>query len=225
MLKIGHRGAAGYEPENTLKSFHKALDLNADGIELDVHLSADGHIVVIHDETIDRTTNGKGFVNTLSLSELKSFLIDGKLEIPTLIEVFDLIDKKCLINIELKGVGTASKVVALIEEYISDKNWNYEHFIISSFEWNYLEEVHNLNPKIAIGVLTEEDLDKALAFAETIKARAINPDYQLLTLENTKKIQEQGFQVLPWTVNTAEDIQKIKSYNVDGIISDFPDKL
>jgi glycerophosphoryl diester phosphodiesterase len=225
MLKIGHRGAAGYEPENTLKSFQKALELNADGIELDVHLSADGHIVVIHDETIDRTTNGKGFVNTLSLSELKSFLIDGKLEIPTLIEVFDLIDKKCLINVELKGVGTASKVVALIEEYISDKNWNYEHFIISSFEWNFLEEIHNLNPKIAIGVLTEEDLDKALAFAENIKAHAINPDYQLLTLENTKKIQEQGFQVLPWTVNTTEDIQKIKSYNVDGIISDFPDKL
>ncbi|WP_337968263.1 glycerophosphodiester phosphodiesterase family protein [uncultured Flavobacterium sp.] len=224
MLKIGHRGA-GYEPENTLKAFQKALELNADGIELDVHLSADGHIVVIHDETIDRTTNGKGFVNTLSLSELKSFLIDGKLEIPTLIEVFDLIDKKCLINVELKGVGTASKVVALIEEYISDKNWNYENFIISSFEWIFLEEVHNLNPKIAIGVLTEEDLDKALAFAEGIKASAINPDYQLLTLENTKKIQEKGFQVLPWTVNTAEDIQKIKSYNVDGIISDFPDKL
>ncbi|RKR09797.1 glycerophosphoryl diester phosphodiesterase [Flavobacterium sp. 90] len=225
MLKIGHRGAAGYEPENTLKSFQKALDLNADGIELDVHLSSDGHIVVIHDETIDRTTNGKGFVNTLSLSELKSVLIDGKLEIPTLIEVFDLIDKKCLINIELKGANTSGKVVALIEEYISDKNWNYDNFIISSFEWNYLEEVHNLNPKIAIGVLTEEDLDKALAFAETIKARAINPDFQLLTLENTKNIQEKGFQVLSWTVNTIEDIQKIKSYNVDGIISDFPDRL
>jgi len=85
MLKIAHRGAKGYEPENTLKSFQKALDLNADGIELDVHLSADGHIIVIHDETIDRTTNGKGFVNTLSLSELKSFLIADQLEIPTLI--------------------------------------------------------------------------------------------------------------------------------------------
>lgn len=224
MLKIGHRGA-GYEPENTLKAFQKALDLNADGIELDVHLSSDEHIIVMHDETIDRTTNGKGFVNTLSLSELKSFLIADQLEIPTLIEVFDLVDKKCLINVELKGIGTASKVVALIEEYISDKNWNYEHFIISSFEWNMLEEVHNLNSNIAIGVLTEEDVDKALAFAETIKAKAINPDFQLLNLENTKQIQEKGFQVLPWTVDNAEDIQRIKSYNVDGIISDFPDKI
>jgi glycerophosphoryl diester phosphodiesterase len=225
MLKIAHRGARGYEPENTLKSFQKALDLNADGIELDVNLSSDGHIIVMHDETIDRMTNGKGLVNTLSLPELKSFLIDGQYEIPTLNEVFDLIDKKCLINIELKGAGTSAKVVSLIEKYISDKNWNYQHFIISSFQWNYLEEVHNLNSNIAIGVLTEENIDTALTFAEGIKAKAINPDYQLLNLENTKKIQEHGFLVLPWTVNKAEDIQKIKSYNVDGIISDFPDRL
>jgi glycerophosphoryl diester phosphodiesterase len=225
MLKIAHRGARGYEPENTLKSFQKALDLNADGIELDVHLSSDGHLIVMHDETIDRMANGKGLVNALSLSELKSFLIDGQYEIPTLKEVFDLVDRKCLINVELKGIGTAAKVVALIEEYISDKNWNYEHFIVSSFEWNMLQEVYNLNSTIAIGVLTETELDSALAFAEVIKAKAINPDYQLLTLENTKEIQEKGFLVLPWTVNTEEDIQKIKSYNVDGIISDFPDKL
>lgn len=225
MLKIAHRGAKAYEPENTLKSFQKALDLNADGIELDVHLSSDGHIIVIHDETIDRTTNGKGLVNTLSLSELKSFLIADQLEIPTLIEVFNLIDKKCLINVELKGPGTASKVVSLIEEYILDKNWNYEHFIISSFEWNMLEEVHNLNSNIAIGVLTEEDVDKALAFGESIKAKAIHPDFQLLNSENTKKIQEKGFLVLPWTVDSEEDIRRVKSYNVDGIISDFPDRI
>jgi glycerophosphoryl diester phosphodiesterase len=225
MLKIAHRGAKGYEPENTLKAFQKALDLNADGIELDVHLSADGHIIVIHDETIDRTTNGKGFVNTLSLTELKSFLIENQYEIPTLNEVFDLTDKKCLINIELKGVGTSNKVVSLIEEYISDKNWNYEHFIISSFDWNYLEEVRNLNPNIAIGVLTEENLDIALAFAEKIKARAIHPDYHLLNMENVNQVEEKGFLVLPWTINVKEDIQKIKSFKVDGIISDFPDRL
>ena len=225
MLKIAHRGAKGYEPENTLKSFQKALDLNADGIELDVHLSSDGHIIVIHDETIDRTTNAKGFVNDFSLSELKSFLIEGQYKIPTLKEVFDLVDKKCLINIELKGLGTASKVVDLIEEYIAEKNWNYEDFIVSSFDWNLLQETSNLNSNIPIGVLTEEDLDKALAFAELIKAHAIHPDYQLLNAENVKQMQEKGFLVLPWTVDEEEDIKKIKSYNVDGIISDFPDKI
>jgi glycerophosphoryl diester phosphodiesterase len=225
MLKIAHRGAKGYEPENTLKAFQKALDLKADGIELDVHLSLDGHLIVMHDETIDKMTNGKGFVNTLSLSELKSFLIADQYEIPTLNEVFDLIDKKCLINIELKNADTSAKVVALIHQYISEKSWNYEHFIVSSFDWNALQEVHHLDSKILIGVLTETDLDTALTFAESIKACAIHPDYQLLNQENTRQIQEKGFWVLPWTVNEANDIQKIKSYHVDGIISDFPDKI
>lgn len=225
MLKIAHRGAKAYEPENTLKAFQKALELNSDGIELDVHLSADEQIIVIHDETIDRTTNGKGIVNTFSLSDLKSFLIDGKYHIPTLNEVFDLVDKKCFINIELKGLGTPSKVVHLIEQYISEKNWSYNDFIISSFDWNMLEETSNLNPNIPIGVLTEEDLDTALAFAEKTKAKAIHPDYQLLNKENVQQIQEKGFLVLPWTVNSEEDIQKVKSYKVNGIISDNPDKI
>ena len=225
MLKIAHRGAKGYEPENTLQAFQKALDLNADGIELDVHLSADGHIMVIHDETIDKMTNGKGFVNTLSLPELKSFLISEKHEIPTLKEVFDLVNKKCFINIELKDANTLTKVVSLIDEYISEKNWSYDHFIVSSFDWNALKEVHNFDSKIPIGVLTETNLDLALAFAETIKAKAIHPYYHLLNEENTKKIQKKGFLVLPWTVNIKEDIQKIKSFKVDGIITDFPDKL
>ena len=225
MLKIAHRGAKGYEPENTLHAFQKALDLNADGIELDVHLSADGHIIVIHDETIDKMTNGKGFVNTLSLPELKSFLIAEKHEIPTLNEVFDLVNKKCFINIELKDADTLTKVVSLIDEYVSEKKWSYDHFIVSSFDWNALLEVHNFDSKIPIGVLTETDLNLALAFAETINAKAIHPYYHLLNEENTKEIQEKGFLVLPWTVNIEEDIQKIKSFKVDGIISDFPDKI
>jgi glycerophosphoryl diester phosphodiesterase len=225
MLKIAHRGAKAYEPENTLKAFQKALDLNADGIELDVHLSSDGHVIVIHDETIDKMTNGKGFVNTLSLPELKSFLINGQYEIPTLKEVFDLVNKKCLINVELKNAAALTKVVALIDEYVSAKNWKYEHFIVSSFDWNALQEVHNLDSKIPIGVLTETDLDLALAFAETIKAKAIHPYYHLLNEENVQEIQKKGFLVLPWTVNIEEDIQKIKNYNVNGIITDFPDKV
>lgn len=225
MLKIAHRGAKAYEPENTLKAFQKALDLNADGIELDVHLSADGHVIVIHDETIDKMTNGKGAVNSFSLSELKSFRIADQYEIPTLKEVFDLVNKKCFINIELKNADTLTKVVSLIHEYISDKNWSYEHLIVSSFDWNALQEVHNLDSKIPIGVLAETNLDLAVAFAETIKAKAIHPYYHLLNEENTKAIQEKGFLVLPWTVNIKEDIQKIKSYKVDGIITDFPDKI
>ncbi|CAD0003564.1 glycerophosphodiester phosphodiesterase [Flavobacterium chungangense] len=225
MLKIAHRGAKAYEPENTLQAFQKALDLNSDGIELDVHLSADGHIIVMHDETIDKMTNGKGAVNTFTLSELKSFLIVDKHQIPTLNEVFDLVRKRCFINVELKNADTSRQVVYLIEKYIAEEDWDYSHFIVSSFDWNALQEVHNLNSDIPIGVLTEEDLDTALAFAESIQAKAIHPDFHLLNADNVHKMQEKGFWVLPWTVNVEEDIQKVKSYNVNGIISDFPDKI
>ena len=225
MKKIGHRGASGYEPENTLISFQKAIDLSVDGIELDVHLSSDGKLVVIHDETIDRTTNGKGFVNQFSLKELKAFRIDNSQEIPTLIEVFDLVHRRCFINIELKGIGTAKPVNDLINNYISDKKWEINDFLISSFDWNMLEDFHLLNPKIRIGVLTEESIEAALAFAKKIKVFSINPDYVLLSKENVALMQENGFEVFPWTVNSEEDIQKIKSFNVNGIISNFPDKL
>jgi glycerophosphoryl diester phosphodiesterase len=225
MLKIGHRGARGYEAENTLASFQKAIDLKVDGIELDVHLSTDGELMVIHDETVDRTTNGKGLVNSFTKTELQNFSIEANNKIPTLSAVFDLVDRRCFINIELKSFETAAKVVTLIEKYIHEKNWKYTDFIVSSFNWDALEEVNFVNPEIPIAVLTETDLDKALAFAKIIQAKAINPDFQLLNIENTKKLQQNGFKIFPWTVNETADIERMQSFNVNGIISDFPDKI
>jgi len=219
MKKIGHRGAKGYEPENTLISFEKAIDLKVDGIELDVHLSLEKEIIVIHDDTIDRTTNGKGFVRNFTSSQLK------ELGIPTLIDVLDLVNRNCFVNIELKGIKTAKPVVVLIEHYTKEKNWNYTDFLVSSFDWTMLEEVQLLNPKIRIGVLTEESIEEALAFAKKIKAISIHPDCSLLSKENVALMQENGFEVYPWTVNSIKDIQKIKSFNVNGIISDFPDRI
>jgi glycerophosphoryl diester phosphodiesterase len=225
ILKIGHRGAKGYESENTLISFTKAIEMGADGIELDVHLSIDGHLIVIHDETIDRTTNGKGFVNQLTLQELKSFKINDKHEIPTLNEVLDLVNQRCFVNVELKNQDTAEKVAELIEHYISNRNWNHNHFIVSSFDWNTLQQIRFLNEDIRIGVLTETNLDLAISFARFLKAEALHPDFQLLTNEYVSKIQEKGILVFPWTVNKTEDIQRMKSYNVDGIITDFLDRV
>ncbi|HEX8575849.1 MAG TPA: glycerophosphodiester phosphodiesterase family protein [Flavobacterium sp.] len=225
MLKIGHRGAKGYRPENTLASFQYAVDIKADGIELDVHISADKELIVIHDETTDRTTNTKGVVTTLTLSDLKKITIEHQYEIPTLQEVLALIDKRCFVNIELKGAGTTEKTVAIIEQHIHEKNWCYDHFIISSFNWNALQEVALLNPNIRLGVLTETDLGLACAFAKFIKAYSIHPYFHLLNAKNTAQLQEKGFLVFPWTVNEAEDLQTMRDYTVDGIISDYPDRI
>lgn len=219
MHKIGHRGAKGYAAENTLASFQKAIELGVDGIELDVHLSLDGKVMVIHDDTINRTTFGNGFVNEFSSKELEPF------GIPTLKSVFELVNQKCFINIELKTYETADKVVKLIEHYVAEKNWKHTDFIVSSFDWNALQQVHFLNEKIQIGVLTSTDLELALAFAKFINAYSIHPYYHLLTQENVSQMHSKYFKVYPWTVNEPEDIIFVKSLNVDGIITDFPDRV
>jgi glycerophosphoryl diester phosphodiesterase len=225
MLKIGHRGARGYEPENTLISFEKALKLGVDQIELDIHLSADGVIMVIHDDNIDRTTNSTGLVSSYTCSQLQEFELDKKQFIPTLEEALNIIDKKCAVNIEIKSSDVTAELVILIERFITQKQWAYNHFLVSSFEWNNLERMYNLNANIPIAVLTETDITLALAFAKKIKAQAINPAFQLLTFANSQEIQEAGFKVYPWTVNEIADIDRMKMYKVDGIISDFPDRL
>lgn len=225
MLKIGHRGARGYEPENTLISFKKAVELGVDQIELDIHLSTDGVVMVIHDETLDRTTNGTGLVRDFTCLQLQAFQVDKKQFIPTLEEVLNAIDKKCSVNIEIKSNDLAIQLVAIIERYVAEKKWTYEHFLVSSFEWTNLEQIRKLNPNIPIAVLTEKDITLALAFAKKIKAQAINPAFHLLTNENVGTIQEAGFKVYPWTVNEIVDINRMKEYKVNGIISDFPDRL
>ncbi len=219
MHKIGHRGAKGHAAENTLASFQKAMDLGVDGIELDVHLSLDGKVMVIHDDTVDRTTSQKGLVTDYSAKELK------QLGIPTLESVFDFVGKHCFINVELKTYKTADKVAELIGHYVAEKSWNYEQLIVSSFDWNALQQVHFLNDKIRIGVLTNTDLALAIAFAKFIKAYSVHPYYHLLNAENVILMQSKNFKVYPWTINEPEDIIFAKSLNVDGIITDFPDRL
>ena len=219
MLKIGHRGAKGYKPENTLASFAKAIELNVDAIELDVHLSSDGEIMVIHDETLNRTTTKTGFVSDYSASELK------KLGIPTLEEVILLVNRRCVINIEIKEATATPKVLQLIEKWVTEQHWKYIQFQISSFNWEALSMVSKINSKIAIGVLAEASIEKALAFAIQIKAHSINPYFKLLNSENVNLIHSNGFKIYTWTVNTPEDLIFVKSLKVDGIISDFPDRI
>lgn len=215
MLKIGHRGAKGHLPENTLASFEKAIALGVDMIELDVWLSSDKIPMVIHDETIDRTTSKTGLVTDYSAKELQA------LGIPALIDVFELVDNRCEINVEIKTFSATQAVLNSITKI----TFNHSKILISSFDWNALQEVRFHDEDIRIGVLTETDLDLALAFAKFIKAEAIHPYFHLLTAENVEKIKEKGFKVFPWTINEPEDITFVKSLEVDGIITDFPERL
>ena len=215
MLKIGHRGAKGHAPENTLASFQKALELGVDMIELDVYQSRDNQPMVIHDKTIDRTTTSHGLVSDFNAAALQ------KLGIPTLEDVFTLVDHQCEINIEIKAFDATQSVMDLIAASTFDKN----KLLISSFDWNALQEIRFHDDTVRIGVLTETDWELAMAFAKFIKAYAIHPYYHLLTAENVRQMQSKNFKVFPWTVNEPEDIIFVRSLQVDGIITDFPDRI
>lgn len=224
ILKIGHRGAKGHVTENTLESIQKALDLGVDGIEIDVHLCASGELVVFHDFTLNRMTDGDGEIAKYTLKELKKLKVKDRYQIPTLSQVLLLIDKKCIINIELKGINTAKETCRLIDFFIEKKGWNYQNFIVSSFQSGLLESVYKINNKIPLGVLTDTNLEKAVSFAKTINAVSIHVDYTMLTQELVEKLQE-NYKVFVYTVNNLKPLERIKSYQVDGIISDYPDRI
>jgi glycerophosphoryl diester phosphodiesterase len=184
ILKIGHRGAKAHAAENTLASFQKALDMGVDGIELDVHVCGTGELVVIHDFTVDRTTNGTGEVHKLSLAELKHLKVEGEHSIPTLDEVIELVGKKCLLNIEMKGRHTAMPLSDLLATYVNTKGYSYEDFIISSFQREELMIMSEVNPDVRLGILTQASVTQAWEWALEFSAKALHPHFSLLTESN-----------------------------------------
>ena len=225
MLKIGHRGASGYEPENTLRSFQKALELKVDMVELDVHCCKSGELVVIHDETVNRTTNGRGDVRKKKVAELK--LLDaGKGEkIPLLQEVLDLVNRNTKVNIELKGRGTAKPVLDCIENYVHQKNWSYDEFLLSSADLHELSEVGRLSPHVPMGVLGAKGTVRLMRSAEKLNVYSVHPSFKWVTHKFVEAAHERGMKIFVWTVNGLSDIGRMKSLKVDGIFSDYPDRL
>ncbi|MGB3149595.1 MAG: glycerophosphodiester phosphodiesterase family protein [Maribacter sp.] len=224
-LVIGHRGAMGHETENTLASVQKAIDLGVDMIEIDVFMIESGEIVVFHDETVDRLANSGGKIEEYNIVDLKQLILDGGHKIPMLQEVLDLIDNKVALNIELKGANTSDRVSFIMDYYIKEKGWSPENFVVSSFNWEELREMRKINKDVPIAVLTEEDPLNAIPIAKELNAKAINPYFKKLTTENSLAIKEEGFKIYTWTVNEPEDIISMKRLGVDGIITNFPERV
>ncbi|MEM9001655.1 MAG: glycerophosphodiester phosphodiesterase family protein [Bacteroidota bacterium] len=224
-LVIGHRGAMGHETENTLASIQKALDLGVDMIEIDVFRVDSGEIVVFHDDRLDRLSNAKGKIEAYTVADLKQVVLKGDHKIPMLHEVLDLIANEVALNIELKGANTAVGVNGIIKDYVHERGWSSDNFIISSFNWEELRRMRTANPDIAIAVLTEGDPLEAIYTAKTLKATAINPYFKKLTEQNIKKMHDEGLMVYTWTVNKMKDIKKMKDFGVDGIITNYPERV
>jgi glycerophosphoryl diester phosphodiesterase len=219
MLRIGHRGAKAYEPENTLRSFRKALEIGVDAVEFDVRKTKDEHLVVIHDADVKRTTDGKGLVGELTLEEVKGFSADKGEKIPTLAEALDFLDKKVKIVIELKETGVENQVLSLVRQ-----NELQENVIIVSFIEETLQKVRELDDEVETGLLYVKHKNPVKAASE-LKASYLLPFYKFTHTTNVKKAHENGLKIIVWTINKPEEAAEYKKKGVDGIASDKPDIL
>jgi glycerophosphoryl diester phosphodiesterase len=225
MLIIGHRGASGTAPENTLASFEKAIGLGVKMIELDVHRCATGELVVIHDEKINRTTSGKGFVSGKMLDELKKVDAGDGEKIPTLCEVLNLVNRRVKINIELKGAAVAAPTVKLLNEYKENHDWKTDDFCISSFDHQQLKQFQELDNVTNIGILYERKPHGFAEMATVLHAFSVNISIHTVNPDLVKEIHDSGLEVWVYTVNKLHDFNWLESIGVDAVFTNYPEKF
>jgi len=227
VLRIGHRGSKGYIAENTLESINHAILLGVDGIEIDIFKCLSGELVLSHENDLKRLTGKSGQLEKLTLNDLKKFLVVGKYKIPTLKDVLTIIETPLFVNIELKGLNTAQATSKIIADISRSTSWSLEHFIVSSFNWDELEQFRSIDKNTPVGVLVSKSMsiNEAIEFGKKINAQAIHPNFRLLNDKTVKKIRNNGFKIYTWTVNNEDDIIFMKKLKVDGIISDYPDRI
>ncbi len=224
-LIIGHRGAMGHVTENTIPSIKKAIELGVDGIEIDVFKCKSGEIIVFHDKKLNRLTNSSAYIENLSFDSINKIKVMGEYRIPELIEVMNVLPNEIFLNIELKGEETAKKVNEIITEFINKTQSKLDRFIISSFNWSELEKFRSFNSKIPIAILTDNNPLNAIPVAKKLNAFAINPSYKLLNKNVVNQIKKEGLKIFPYTVNSINDIDKMKNLGVDGIITNYPERI
>jgi glycerophosphoryl diester phosphodiesterase len=234
-LNFAHRGASHQAPANTLAAFRLAAEMGADGLELDVHLSRDGEPVVIHDFSLEATTDGQGRVSEKTLAELKQLDAGGWFDarfsgerIPTLQEVIDAVGQRLLLNIELKAEGWQDNGLAAAVVRSVEDNQLLERVILSSFNPLTLWHVRRLNPWIATGLLYSPDMPLVLRKAwprHLIRPTALHPYYPMIDAGFMRWAHERGYRVHTWTVDEPEDMWRMVRHGVDLIITNRPDLL
>lgn len=232
LLVIAHRGARGEAPENTLAAFQLGVEQGCDAIELDIHLSKDGEIIVIHDDTLDRTTDRQGRVNELTLAEIKQADAGGWFHesfagerVPTLGEVFDLVPMHVMINVEVKN-SYGRHIESALVELIKRKN-RVDSVVISSFDHKSLLFLKLLEPELKIGLLYDINPGQHSAMAGTVGAPvySLHPKHTRISREDVRAAIAQGLQVYPYTVNAEKRMEELIELGVSGIITDYPGKL
>jgi glycerophosphoryl diester phosphodiesterase len=213
----------GHAPENTLASIREAIAMGSPCIEIDVYF-VDGHLVVFHDDRLDRTTNGTGYLCESTFDYLRSLDAGNGQKIPTLEEVCAEIDSKTCLNIELKGPDTAAPVADLITLLVED-GWDINRFLVSSFHHRELLEIRRLHRDINLGALVKGIPVDDAKFAEDLGAFSVHPSLELVDQHFVKDAHERGMKVYVYTVDNPEDLVRMQSIGVDGVFTGFPERV
>lgn len=248
-VNIGHRGASGYAPEHTFTAYDKSLhEMGADYLEIDLQMTKDGHLVAMHDETVDRTTNGTGRVSDYTLDELKQLDAGSWFntaypdqqnqdyigqQVPTLDEIFSRYGTQTNYYIETKSPdvypGMEEKLLSALKKHGLDKKNHLSKgkVVIQSFSQESLLKLHNLYPNIPLVQLMDvgelqQYSDNDLAYMSSY-AIGVGPDYKDLTAQNTQLLRRHGFHIHPYTVNDAESMKRLNDYGVTGLFTNYPD--
>ena len=224
-LVIGHRGAAGCAPENTLLALERCMRQGAHALEFDVQLHPSGQLFLLHDLTLDRTTSGRGLAGKMPWEKLRKLDAGQGQQIPTLDEALELIDQQAVVNVELKTWnGTGGAVARVLREHLAD-GWPAAQFLVSSFHLPELFEFKQAAPEIPIGVLTcGVPLDWA-AVATELGAQALNISAEFVDERLVDDAHKRGVKVYVYTVNRADEIAQLKRIGVDGAFTDFPERF
>ena len=221
MLIFAHRGASTNAPENTLAAIELAIKQQADGVEIDVYqLKQD--LVVIHDKWVNRTTNGKGTLNHYTLDELQTLDAGQGEFVPTLWQVMQRVNGRCILNIELKGVDDLSLIINDINLAIEQLNFTSEEFIVSSFNHHLLQTFKRLLPSIKIAALTGSNPIRRSQFAAELQAYSVNVDNTFIDKAFVKDAHQRGLKIFAYTVDEPEDLLKLQSWGVDGVFCNDP---
>ena len=223
MLIFAHRGASADAPENTLLAIDQALLQQADGIEIDVHQLGD-ELVVIHDRWIKRTTNGNRLLSDYTLEELQTLDAGQGQFVPTLGQVLERVQGRCLINIEVKGVDDVSLVNVCINKAVSQLNFKPEQFIVSSFNHHLLLAFKSIAPNIKIGGLTGSTPLHYARFAQELQAYSVNAEISFVDKAFVTDAHNRGLKMFVYTVDEHADLVRLQSWGVDGVFSNGPAK-
>ena len=230
---VGHRGASGHAPENTLASFSLAIEMGADAVEFDVHQTSDNMVVVIHDEALDRTTDGKGMVISTSLQEIKRLdagrwygeTFSGE-RVPTLEEALSHVCSRAIALVEVKHSsdfypGMEENIVKAVS---GNRDWLRSSIFIS-FDPSIILRLKELNREITTGLLTLDPPEEYLELAKEFGASALFPRWEKMKPDSVKLVHEGGYTVHPWVMDREEDIVRVLEMRPDSLSSNFPDRL